>query len=94
MEKLSKVYTVLNRLAAKGCTHRVGSQYREAYISIPAGAPVSLKYVDAVSLAGQYLLEDRTRNTNYMSGLGPWSLEILTTREAWVPGACASEKAL
>lgn len=94
MEKFKKVYTVLNRLVAKGCTHRVGSQYREAYISIPAGAPVFLKYVDAVSLAGQYLLEDRTRNTNYMSSLGPWSLEILTTWEAWVPGACASEKAL
>lgn len=49
MEKLRKVYTVLNRLAAKGCAHWVGSQYPEVYISIPAGAPVSLKYVDAVN---------------------------------------------
>lgn len=43
-----------------GVPKRVGSQYPEAYISLPVRAPISLKSVDTVSSAVQQLLEDRT----------------------------------
>lgn len=60
MGKLRKGCDVMGSLAANRCAHRAGSQYPEAYISLEAGVPVSLKYIDAVSLAGQSLLEGRT----------------------------------
>lgn len=60
MGKLKKNYAGTIGQLLTGVPKRVGSQYPEAYISLPARAPISLKSVDTVISAVQQLLEDRT----------------------------------